>query len=210
MLLASRLQVSAEPERQHLGGIHAFAVRLSEVARSVAVDHAGNASGLRIIAFVTLKLLCICSDAQKLCEVTARGIACDTNPVGINLINAGICLQPSNSGFHIENGRWELVFWREAVTRRHRDISTAGQLEQEGIIGVAVARAKAAAVNAKHAREQVIGIFWARDVELQMLVVRIGILDSGCEQDVLGNMEVVPGSSELCDRRAQERSEESL
>src|SRR5262249_54433195 len=158
---ASRLQVSTEPERQHFGGIHAFAVRFGEVARSVAVDHAGNARGLRIIAFVTFKLLYLGRETKKLREVTARGVACDTNPVRIDFIHPGIGLQPANGSFDVENRRWELVFGGEAVTRRDRDITSAGQLEQERIVGVTVARAKAAAVNAKHTGEQMIGSFWA-------------------------------------------------
>ena len=69
MPLGSRLQVSAEPERQHFGGIDAFAVRFSEVARSVFVDNAGNASGLRVIALVTFKLFHVGGDTKKLREV---------------------------------------------------------------------------------------------------------------------------------------------
>src|SRR4029434_2750017 len=85
------------------------------------------------------------------------------------------------------------------------DIASASKLDQQGIVGVTVARAKAAAVNAKHARKQVIGIFGASDVELQMLVVRIGVLDAAFEQDVLRNIEVGPGGSKWCNRRAEER-----
>jgi hypothetical protein len=62
-------------------------------------------------------------------------------------------------------------------------------------------------MNAKHTREQVIGLFWAGDIELQMLIVRIGVLDSAFEQDVLGNSEVGPCSTKLCDYQARERSE---
>jgi len=89
-------------------------------------------------------------------EVTARGIACNANPIRIDLINAGICLQPSNGGFDIENRGWILVFWGEAVTRRDRHISSISQFDQQRIVGIAVARAKAAAVNAKHTWEQMI------------------------------------------------------
>src|SRR2546421_5121972 len=145
MLFASCLQVSAEPERQHFGGIDAFAIRFSEVAGAVAIDYAGDASGLRVIALVSFKLFCICSDSEKLRKVTAGGIACDANPVRIDLIDGGIGLQPSNGGFDIENRRWELVFWGEAVTGRDRDIALLSQVEQPRIVGIAGAGAKAAA-----------------------------------------------------------------
>src|SRR5438477_5004685 len=210
MLFASRLQVSAEPERQEFGGIDAFARRCSEVAGAIAIDHAGDASGLRVIALVSFKLFYVCSDTKKLCEVPAGGIACDANPVGIDLIDGGICLQPSNGGFDIENRRWELVFWGEAVTRRDRDIASLSELDQQRIVGIAVARAKAAAVNAEHTREQVIGLFRASDVKLQMLVVRIGILDFAFEQDVLRNIEVGRSSSKFHDYRAKERREDAF
>src|SRR6185295_2889700 len=123
------------------------------------------------------------SDPKKLCEVAARRIACYANTVGIDLIQAGICFQPSNGGFDIENGGWELVVWGEAVTRRDPDIASVRQLDQERIVGVVMAHAKAATVNAEHAREQVIGFFGASDVELQVLIIRIGVLDPAFEQD---------------------------
>jgi hypothetical protein len=56
----------------------------------------------------------------------------------------------------------------------------------------------------------VIGIFWARDVELQMLVVRIGVLDSAFEEDVLRNIEVGRSGNKLYDRQTQERTEEGF
>ena len=78
------------------------------------------------------------------------------------------------------------------------------------IIGVAVARAKAAGVNAKYTRKHVIGLFWTGDIELQMLVLGIGILNSTFEQDALRNIELGPYSSNLCDCRAKERTEKLL
>src|SRR5262249_2344292 len=152
----------------------------------------------------------VCRDTKKLCEVTARGVAGDTNPVGIDLIHAGIGLQPSNGGFDVENSCGELVFWREPVTCRDHDIASASQLDQQRIVRVAVARAKASTVYAQHTGKQVIGIFWPGNIELQMLVVRIGVLDSAFEQNVLRNIEVGPYSSKLCNRRAQERGQKRL
>src|SRR5688572_32631041 len=104
---------------------------------------------------MTFKLCYLCSKTNKLGEVTASGIAGNTNPVGIDLIGTGVCLQPPNGGFDVENRRWELEFGREAVTHRDCDIASASEPDQQGIVGVTVARAKAAAVNAKHARKQV-------------------------------------------------------
>src|SRR5437899_12797468 len=129
MLLASCVEVSAEPERQHLGGIDAFAVGFGEVARSISIDNTSNARGLRVIALVSLKLFHICGDTKKLCEVAAGRIACDADPVGIDLIGAGVRLQPSNGSFDVENRCRELVFGGEAVTRRGRDITLGSELD---------------------------------------------------------------------------------
>src|SRR5256885_13226913 len=64
------------------------------------------------------------------------------------------------------------------------------------------------AVNAKHTGEQVIGLFGASDVKLQVLVVRIGVLDFAFEQDVLRNIEVGRSSRKFHDYRAKERRSE--
>ena len=44
-------------------------------------------------------------------------------------------------------------------------------------------------MNAKHTREKAIGILGEGEIELEMLIVRIGILDSTFEQNVLRDIE---------------------
>ena len=107
--------------------------------------------------------------------------------VGIDVIFFGIEPHPADGGFGIVNGGWELEFGREAIGNRHRDIATARQFFAERIPAGAIAGAKTSAMNADNRGEwsRILGDFpGPGEVELKMLIIRVGVFDVGFEQNL--------------------------
>src|SRR5262249_41325553 len=110
------VQVAAQPEGEHFGGVDAFAVRFGEVAGAVIVHHTAYAAGLVQVAAAALKTLDVRGDAEKLREMAARRTTHDADALGIDVILLGAGPQPADCFLDVMNGRGELVLGRQAVT----------------------------------------------------------------------------------------------
>src|SRR6185369_17359739 len=86
--------------------------------------------------------------------------------------------------------RGELVLGRKTVADRGSHVTVLREREAEFVISIAMAGAKSAAVNANDRRQRSTTLLWTRQVELQMLIIRIGIFNSLFELDIVGNDQV--------------------
>src|SRR5215212_11836383 len=99
------LQVPPQPERQNLGRVDAFAVRLCEIARAVLVDDALHAAGLLGVSTVSFKAGNAAGDSQELRQVSAGGIAQDPDSIRIDATAVRVRAEPAHGGFDIVNRR---------------------------------------------------------------------------------------------------------
>ena len=174
MLVASRLQVAAQKERQHLRGVDALAVGFREVARAVVVDDTGHAARLLRIAAVAFEFLDVGGDAQKLGQMSARGAAGDADPLRIDVVFGGVGPQKADGRLHIMHGGGKRIFRSETVADGDGHVALLGELHAQGVVARAVAGAEAAAMDAEDRGEGAIARLRTSHVQLQMLLVRIG------------------------------------
>ena len=127
--------------------------------------------------------------AKELCQVTTSRTAGDADAVRIDLVFLGIGPQPTNRRLDVMDGSRELVFRRQPITCRGGDVALFGQPDAEAIVALASAGPEAAPVNAEDRWKRTVAHLGAGQVELEVLTVRVGVLDVRLEDDRVGHLE---------------------
>src|SRR5262249_15755642 len=125
--------------------------------------------------------------AEELRQVAAGRPARDADAVGVEVILAGVGPQPAHRLLDVVDGGGERVLRRQPVGHGRRDVALLRQAHAQAVVAVAVAGAEPAAVDAEHRREGAVALFGPGEVELQVLPVRVGVLDVRLEDDVVGH-----------------------
>lgn len=153
VIVASLLEVTAEPQREDLVSIDTLAVGLSEVAGPVEIDDTGDGRGEPGV-IGAIELGDTTGDAEKLSEVTSGGASGDSDAFWIDLESGGLGSDPAYGGFGIGHGCGERVFGSEPVAHGESGVAVLGEFDAERIVSLARPGAESAAVNAEHSGQE--------------------------------------------------------
>src|SRR5207249_4248533 len=135
------------------------------------------------------------SHAKKLREVPARRAAGRANAVGINLVFLRVGTHPTDRRLHVMHRGGELILGSKTIARGDGNVTLLGEGEAKLVVTVAMAGAKSPAMNAHDRRERAGDVFGPGQVELEMLIVRVGIFDAWLEDDVIRHGQFRRGDS---------------
>ncbi len=105
----------------------------------------------------------------------------------IDMIFLGVDLHPANGSFAVEDGGGKLIFGREPIRDRRGDITSRGEFLAQPVVILPIPGAKPASMNANHGRQFSLGLLRLRQVQLQMLIIRIAELDPFFEANFIGS-----------------------
>lgn len=198
------LQVASQPEGQHFGGIDTFTVGFGKITGAEEIDDASDVAGLFRIASSSFEASDPFGDGQELRQVSAGGSAGSADAIGIDVVFLGVGSEPADGCLDVVDGGGELVLRSESIADGDGDVAVLGESDALLIVAFAVACSESAAVNADDGRKGAFACFGTCHVELQMLIVRVGIFDVFLEYDIVRGLNVA-GQETDCENGTESR-----
>jgi hypothetical protein len=151
-------------------------------------DHAIHRAGLTGIV-APLELLHSRGYAEEKCEMATCRAAHRADSLGVDCVLRRVRAHPAYRGFAVVNRGRKLIRRRQSIRDRRRHVTALRQREAQLVVSLSRACPKATAVYADDRRKWTVASLRARQIESEMLVVRICELQATLERDVLRDQE---------------------
>ena len=111
----------------------------------------------------------------------------DADAIRVDVVLLGIGPQPAHRGLGVVDRGRERILGSEPVADRHRDVALLREADALGIVALARCRRGSRRRGCRGRRGRPAADLGPGQVELQMLIVRVRVLDAGLEGDVRGD-----------------------